>query len=95
MQKLQPRVTCHRGSLTPQLAIFRTIPRSRPNRLERCVIGLRLALPAGKVLSCFTTHTLETYTPAWVGAGIICLIATVVVLPIGRRAAQRAVIGIS
>jgi hypothetical protein len=36
---------------------------------RRVVLGAKdgisgLALPAGKVLSCFTTHTLETYTPA-------------------------------
>jgi sugar phosphate permease len=42
------------------------------------------ALAAGVVRT-----ELETYTPAWVGAGVICLVATVVVLPIGRRTAQR------
>jgi sugar phosphate permease len=32
----------------------------------------------------------NTYTPAWLGAGIICLIATVVVLRIGRTTPRRA-----
>ncbi|MGZ6126349.1 MAG: MFS transporter [Myxococcales bacterium] len=40
------------------------------------------ALGAGVIRS-----SLTTYTPAWVVAGVICLIAAVVVLRIGRRAA--------
>ena len=39
------------------------------------------ALGAGVIRS-----TLTTYTPAWVAAGAICLIAAVTVLRIGRRA---------
>jgi sugar phosphate permease len=41
------------------------------------------ALAAGVVRT-----EVETYTPAWLGAGIICLVAAVVVLRIGRRAGQ-------
>jgi sugar phosphate permease len=44
---------------------------------------------AGALIAGVVRTELETYTPAWVGAGIICLVAAVVVLPIGRRAAQR------
>jgi len=39
------------------------------------------ALGAGVIRS-----TLTTYTPAWVAAGSICLLAAVIVLRIGRRA---------
>jgi MFS family permease len=39
------------------------------------------ALAAGVVRT-----EVETYTPAWLGAGIICLLATIVVLRIGRTA---------
>jgi predicted MFS family arabinose efflux permease len=41
------------------------------------------ALGAGIIRS-----SLTTYTPAWVAAGSICLVAAVIVLRIGRRAAQ-------
>ncbi len=41
------------------------------------------ALTAGVVRT-----EVDTYTPAWLGAGIICLVAAVVVLRIGRRAAR-------
>jgi sugar phosphate permease len=42
------------------------------------------ALAAGVVRT-----EVETYTPAWLGAGIICLLAAVIVLRIGRTAAHR------
>lgn len=44
---------------------------------------------AGALVAGVVRTELETYTPAWLGAGIICLVAAVVVLPIGRRAVQR------
>ena len=44
------------------------------------------ALGAGIIRS-----TLTTYTPAWIGAGSICLIAALAVLRIGRRAPRLAV----
>jgi len=46
------------------------------------------ALGAGVIRS-----TLTTYTPAWLVAGAICLIAALVVLRIGRRAPSAVVAG--
>ncbi|HEX4353707.1 MAG TPA: hypothetical protein VHZ95_12345 [Polyangiales bacterium] len=37
------------------------------------------------------THV-ETYTPAWLGAGVICLAAALLVLRIGRAGAQPALV---
>jgi len=51
----------------------------------RSVVG---ALGAGVIRS-----TLTTYTPAWLVAGAICLIAALVVLRIGRRAASAVMAG--
>ena len=41
----------------------------------------------GSLMAGFVRTEAETYTPAWLGAGIICLIAAVVVLRIGRSSA--------
>jgi predicted MFS family arabinose efflux permease len=50
----------------------------------------QLGAGAGALTAGIVRTEVETYTPAWLGAGIICLIATVVVLRIGRRAPRTA-----
>jgi predicted MFS family arabinose efflux permease len=45
----------------------------------------QLGAGAGALIAGVVRTQTETYTPAWLGAGVICLIATVVVLRIGKR----------
>jgi sugar phosphate permease len=46
----------------------------------------QLGAGAGALLAGVVRTDFQTYTPAWLGAGAICLVAAVVVLRIGRRA---------
>jgi predicted MFS family arabinose efflux permease len=46
----------------------------------------QLGAGAGALLAGVVRDNTATYTPAWIGAGAICLIAAVVVLRIGRTA---------
>ena len=48
----------------------------------------QLGAGAGALLAGVVRDRAATYTPAWVGAGVICLVAAVVVLRIGRRATR-------
>jgi len=45
---------------------------------------------AGALAAGIIRTEVETYTPAWVGAGAICLAASVIVLRIGRRNSKAA-----
>jgi predicted MFS family arabinose efflux permease len=45
----------------------------------------QLGAGAGALAASLVHDHAKTYTPAWVGAGIICLIAAAVVLRIGHR----------
>jgi predicted MFS family arabinose efflux permease len=52
----------------------------------------QLGAGTGALVAGIVRTEVATYTPAWIGAGVICLVAAIVVLPIGRRTVQRPVV---